>query len=112
MREIEEKNIEGGRWFQRKNDRGEISGVLISSISGRKLLLEHFQVNKKERNKGVGSSLMGAAFDWGKKNGALEIVGEFVPEGRGGQDEKVAREFYKKHGIEIDEKGNLRGRIK
>lgn len=112
MPKIEQSDANGARFFKVKNQSGEVEGFGISSLTNdNQLKVDTIQVIPGARKKGVGGAILGAIIGWGKAKGARKITGEFFPEYRGGKSEEELREFYKKRGIHVDEKGNLIGKI-
>ena len=111
MAEIYQRDVNGARFFQAEEG-GTTKGFAVSSLGNDgQLILDSIHVVPPARGKGIGSALLSAVFDWGKEKGASEITGDFYPEFKGGNDEKAAREFYRKHGVEICSDGKLKRKI-
>ncbi len=112
MFKIIQKDVKDCKFFQAEEN-GQLIGLAVSSINeNRQVVLDSIHIIPGARRGGVGSALLNSVIKWGKEEGIDEVVGEFSPEFRGGEDEKAARKFYEKHGFTIDEENNLRGRVK
>ncbi|MFC1625938.1 GNAT family N-acetyltransferase [Patescibacteria group bacterium] len=112
MVEIAQKNIEDEssvRWFEATINK-KIVGFAIARVKEGVLSLDTIHIEAWARGQKIGTNLLKSAFKWGKDQGALEIVGEFWPEG-GKEERKKVQGFYAKHGIVVDENNGLRGKI-
>ena len=112
MIKISQKSVKDGRWFQAEED-GQLLGFATSSLNeNNQVVLYSTHVMPIDRKKGIGTALLDSVLKWGNEQGATEVVGEFIPEFRGGEDERAARKFYNKHGFSIDGDNNLSGRVR
>ncbi|MCX6705967.1 MAG: GNAT family N-acetyltransferase [Candidatus Woesebacteria bacterium] len=113
MIKIKQKDVKGGRWFQAEEENGQLLGFATSSLNeNNQVVLDSIHVVPIARKKGIGTALLDSVLKWGNEEGVNEVVGEFFPEFRGGEDERAARKFYERRGISIDSENNLKGRVR
>ncbi len=112
MIKISRKDVKDGKWFQAEES-GQLLGFATSRLNeDKQVVLDSIHIVPVARRKGIETALLDSVLKWGNEEGATEVVGEFFPEFRGGEDERAARKFYERHGISIDNEDKLSGRIK
>lgn len=99
MSPLEEKMLSENtrQVFACQND-GKRVGFAIGTIDGETLRLEAINVSPLFRRLGHGTEMLQNMEDWGRKNGATNLRGEFLPD-RGMR--KAVSSFYGKNQVEI-----------
>ena len=88
---------------------GEVLGSAFAGLDADQLRLDLIQTNPPQRGRGIGGALLAAVIGWGRKRGAIQIIGEFKPDPFS-KPEDVER-FYAKRGISVTADGNIEGEL-